>query len=70
MEGPDPNNFSRALSGSVKREKEETFSFSFLAVTLNFYEILAAPNFIYILGKWFPLQGERVHSYLEFSKTK
>ena len=39
-------NASRAFCGSAKREKMETFSFNFLAVTLNFYDILAAPNFM------------------------
>ena len=37
-----------ALSGSAIREKVGTFSLPFLAVTWNFYDILAAPKFIYI----------------------
>ena len=31
-----------------KWRKQEQFSISFLAVTLNFYDILAAPKFIHI----------------------
>ena len=37
-----------AVRGSAKREKVGTFSLSVLAVTLNFYDILAVPNLIYI----------------------
>ena len=39
---------SRVLSGFAKREKVGTFDLSLLAVTLNFYDILSAPKFIYI----------------------
>lgn len=39
------SNASHAVGGSVKREKVGTFSLSFLAVTLNFYDILAAQNY-------------------------
>ena len=43
-------NASCTHCGSAKREKVGTFSLSFLTVTLNFYDIIAAPN-LYTLIK-------------------
>ena len=58
------------LSGSVKREKVGTFSLSFLAVSLTFYDILAAPNYLRKLKLSFVnLTGSKALSWREVGKN-